>query len=336
MVITLRYLASGDSQQSQSFNFRVGRSSVCKIIQETCTGIWNALSHTYLKAPKNSTDWKQISKEFYEEWNFPHCIGALDGKHIMIECPARGGSDFFNYKGFHSIVLLAPCDAKYCLTMVDIGSFGKDNDANIYNQSVIRKGFATGAFHIPESEIVHGHELAYVIVSDEIFALKTYLMKQYPGNALTESRRVFNYRLSRSRRVIENTFGILSARRRIFRRPINAKQFNVDNIVKDCVCLHNYLRLKENGQYVRQGSVDTEDNSGNIVPGHWRAIVEDDDGGMAHLRQRVNRYGRDAKETRIKFEEYFNSEEGSVPWQLKYVRSCGESFAHALYYKRKN
>ena len=90
----------------------------------------------------------------------------------MIECPARGGSDFFYYKLFHSIVRLALCDAKYCFTMVDIGSFGKDNDANIYNQSVIRKGFATGAFHIPESEIVHGHELAYVIVSDEIFALK--------------------------------------------------------------------------------------------------------------------------------------------------------------------
>ena len=68
--------------------------------------------------------------------------------------------------------------------MVDIGSFVKDNDANICNKSVIGKGFATGAFHIPESEIVHGHELAYVIVSDEIFALKTYLMKQYPGNAL--------------------------------------------------------------------------------------------------------------------------------------------------------
>ena len=66
-----------------------------------------SISHTYLKAPKNSSDWKQISKEFYEEWNFPHCIGALDGKHIMIECPVRGGSDFFNYKGFHSIVLLA-------------------------------------------------------------------------------------------------------------------------------------------------------------------------------------------------------------------------------------
>ena len=55
----------------------------------------------------------------------------------MIEYPARGGSDFFYYKLFHSIVRLALCDAKYCFTIVDIGSFGKDKDANIYNQSVI-------------------------------------------------------------------------------------------------------------------------------------------------------------------------------------------------------
>jgi hypothetical protein len=97
----------------------------------------------------------------------------------MIECPARRGSDFFNYKGFHSIVLLALCDAKYCFTMVDIGSFGKDNDANIYNHSVIGKGFATGTFNIPEAEKVgDSEELPYVIVSDEIFGLKTYLIIQ--------------------------------------------------------------------------------------------------------------------------------------------------------------
>ncbi|XP_046864368.1 putative nuclease HARBI1 [Xenia sp. Carnegie-2017] len=133
LVITLRYLASGDSQQSQSFNFLIGRSTVCGIVKETCAGIWKALSFQYLKAPETITDWKEISKNFLDEWDFPHCLRALDGKHIMIECPARGGSDFFNYKGFHSIVLLAICDAKYCFTMVNIGSFGKDNDANIFN-----------------------------------------------------------------------------------------------------------------------------------------------------------------------------------------------------------
>ena len=38
----------------------------------------------------------------------------------MIECPTRGGYHFYIYKGFHSIVLLAMCDAKYCFTLVDV------------------------------------------------------------------------------------------------------------------------------------------------------------------------------------------------------------------------
>ncbi|KAL9977992.1 hypothetical protein ACROYT_G015463 [Oculina patagonica] len=175
LVVTLRYLATGDSQQSQSFNFRIGKSTICHIIQETCIGIWNALSDVYLKSPSNSSDWEDIANEIFKEWNFPHCIGALDGKHVMIKCPPNGGSEFFNYKGYHPIVLLVMCDANYCFTMVDVGSYGKDNDASIFNESDIGKGFANGLFDIPDPTEVDGHMLPYVIVGDDIFGLKPYL-----------------------------------------------------------------------------------------------------------------------------------------------------------------
>ena len=51
LTITLRYLASGESQQSLAFSFRVGRTTVCNIIKETCHAIWCALSETYLNPP---------------------------------------------------------------------------------------------------------------------------------------------------------------------------------------------------------------------------------------------------------------------------------------------
>lgn len=336
LVVTLRYLATGDSQQSQSFNFRMGKSTICHIIQETCIGIWNALSEVYLKSPSSSSDWEGIANEMFEEWNFPHCIGALDGKHVMIECPPNGGSKYFNYKGYHSIVLLAMCDANYCFTMVDVGSYGKDNDASIFNESDIGKGLANGLFDIPNPSEVDGHMLPYVIVGDDIFGLKPYLMKPYPGRGLTESRQVFNYRLSRCRRIIENTFGIYTVRWLIFRRPIKAKPEHVDIIIKACLCLHNYLMLTDNAYYAPQGFVDSKDNTGAIIEGDWRAKATEVGGGICPIQTRINRYSGDANEVREKFESYFNSKEGSVPWQLAHVRNCGNSYTEALYQSQIN
>ena len=81
--------------------------------------------------------------------NFPGCLGALDGMHVCIECPGGGGSAYYNYKEFHSIVLMALCDARYCFTLVDIGAYGRDNDAIIFNNSIFGKHFHSGNIILP-------------------------------------------------------------------------------------------------------------------------------------------------------------------------------------------
>lgn len=326
LMITLRYLATGDSQQSHSFSFRMGRATVSKIIKETCEAIWAVLKIEYLKTPATQSDWLHIANEFEKEWNFPNCIGALDGKHIMMDCPKNAGSAYYNYKGFHSIVLLAVCDANYCFTIVDIGDFGSTNDASVLSRSEFGQCFEDhpSEMHLPSSSTHGGHNLAYVLVGDDIFPLKPWLMKPYPGKNLSEFERVFNYRLSRARRTIENAFGILSAKWRIFRRPIRGSLQLVNKIVQASVCLHNYLRLTENAAYIPAGFVDTEDNIGNIVPGGWRNEVEGDEGGFRQLnRVGGNRYTFESNNIRNNFKHYFNSPVGELPWQLQHVRSCG-------------
>lgn len=265
-----------------SFSFRFGRSTVCKIIQETTDGIWDALKEVYFKAPSTTKNWIDISKEFEQEWNFPNCLGAIDGKHIAMECPQNGGSAYFNYKNFHSIVLMAICDAKYCFSLVDVGGYGRNNDSGIPLQSSFGQAFDNDreSLNIPKPCVVNNHTLPYVLVGDEIFPLKSYLMKPFPRQHLDEQSRVYNYRLSRARRTVENSFGILAARWRVFRRPIRANAMTVEKIAKAALCLHNYLKLTENANYIPSGFIDSEDSSGNIIPGDWRQIVHDDDGGM--------------------------------------------------------
>eukprot|EP00794_Sanderia_malayensis_P001910 gene1910-2168_t len=79
LMVTLRLIASGDSQQSHSFSFRIGRATVSKILRATCEALWVALNNEYLNLPSTTEDWVRISKELEDSWNFPHCIGAIDG-----------------------------------------------------------------------------------------------------------------------------------------------------------------------------------------------------------------------------------------------------------------
>nr|XP_058956579.1 putative nuclease HARBI1 [Pocillopora verrucosa] len=150
LALTLRFLPSGNSQQSMSFSYRVGRQTVSSIIKETCRAIWQVLNEKYLRAPSLPDDWEDIAEEFMQLWNCPHCIGAIDGKHIAIECPVNSGSLYHNYKGFFSIVLLAICDAHYIFNFIDIGDYGSNNDSGVLENSDVGKAFANNSLGVPD------------------------------------------------------------------------------------------------------------------------------------------------------------------------------------------
>ena len=81
LALTLRYLASGDSQRSPMYAYRISCTSISHILRDTSLIIRKKLIPLYLKAPASVKEWKLISDAFYETWNIPHCVGAIDGKH---------------------------------------------------------------------------------------------------------------------------------------------------------------------------------------------------------------------------------------------------------------
>ncbi|KAJ8939524.1 hypothetical protein NQ314_011091 [Rhamnusium bicolor] len=96
-------------------------------------------------------------------------------------------------------------------------------------------------------------------------------MKPYSRVSLTKEQKVFNYRLSRARRIVENAFGILASRFRIFEKPMACLPETVDKIIKTCCALHNWIRITSSNNYTPSGSLDGEDiDSGHVRQGSWR------------------------------------------------------------------
>ena len=165
------------------------------------------------------------------------------------------------------MVLLAVCDADYCFTLCDFGSYGSNNDCGVPANSLLGKGLESNKIQLPPNEPLDGCTfslLPYYLLGDDVSPLKKWLIKPYPGKNLTEEQKIYNYRLSRYRRVIENAFGILSGTWRIFHRPIRATVEHVERYVLAALALHNYLRPRSTASYTPNGFVDSEERDGSI------------------------------------------------------------------------
>ena len=217
LAVAVRYLSTGESQASLSYNYRIGRSTVCDILNEVQEKIWCALSPIAVAAPRSQDDWRKLANDFWNLWGFPLCLG-------VINCPPNSGSSFYNYKGTFSIVLMAVSDARYIFTYVDIGDYGRQNDYSVFNNSSFGDALNNGNLNIPTDDFLpnKGTRARFCFVADEAFPLKETIQQPYPGKNLTEKLRIFNYRLSRARGVVENASGILSGRWRFLRAPIQA------------------------------------------------------------------------------------------------------------------
>ncbi|KAI4469788.1 hypothetical protein MML48_1g06842 [Holotrichia oblita] len=245
LAITLRYLATGDTFYTIGHSFRVGFSTVSAIVTEVCAALCRHLQDTYLPEPATEI-WKKSEEGFRNTWHCPNCI---DGKHVTIKCLDKTGSNYWCYLNKFSMVLMAIVGPDYRFISVDIGGFGKNSDGGIFETSNMGRRFERNLMNVPEPKNLPGQNepCPHVIIGDEAFALKPYLLTPFPykQNNTDAFKENYNVRLCKARRVVENAFGILAQKWRIFYRPMETKIDTTILIMKTACILHNFLRTKK-------------------------------------------------------------------------------------------
>lgn len=321
IVYLYRYYASGVFQRRIADIYRIGPNECAAIIQEVSEAIIKELASEVMVLSEEN--WIRVANEFNFKWQLPNCVGAFDGKHIHIKKPYNAGSQFFNYKRFHSVVLMVAADANYKFLSIDVGGLGSEGDGQMFNRIKIGRMAKEDdpELHLPPDAPVGNWYLPYYFIGDDAFPIMKRMMKPYSPTRtqpLTEEQEIYNYRISRARRCVENAFGILGAKWSCTNTKFYCQPDKVKKIVAACCLLHNFLLNRSPETYIPDEFKDSYREEGDFTHATWRRNSGTD------RPQIIPNNGRNLFQQgniiRDNLQHFFNSQPGSVPFQARGAR----------------
>lgn len=243
-------------------------------------------------------EWRAVADGFNEKLHFPNCIGALDGKHIVLGAPPNPSSPFYNYKGiiiliwnfrhthfklpiilgFQSIIMLGIADADHKFIYIDVGRNGRTPkaDGDELSQCPLGQALDSQQLCLPPPDALGGRHIPvpYVFVANDAFAMRPNIIKPFPDarNLAGQQQSDYNSRLSSVQQTIDNAYGHMAARFRIIRSPVRLEPEKAKKVGLACCVLHNYLISTNRQRYAPPGSFDQYDENGCATAlGEWRS-----------------------------------------------------------------
>ncbi|XP_052251991.1 putative nuclease HARBI1 isoform X1 [Dreissena polymorpha] len=228
VLITLRYLASGNFMQTVGDTFCVDKGTVSRVVKSVVSQLCS-LKNRFITFPTTAEVVRREQNAFYNMHGFPCVIGCIDGTHVRILSP---GSPAVNRKNFHSINVQVTCDSRGLITSINAAWPGAAHDAHVFRSSAI--GTYLDRHH---RSLENG-----VLLGDSGYPCRTFLLTPYL-NATNAVQERYNDSHSKTRCCIERLFGVWKRRFHILHAEIRLKPEKCSNVIIACAVLHNLAKL---------------------------------------------------------------------------------------------
>ncbi|XP_068227663.1 uncharacterized protein [Palaemon carinicauda] len=263
------FLATGNSYPSLQYSFRVETSIICKLLPEVCKAIIVVYKAEVLCCPKTEEEWKEVVTRLNSRWNYHKCLGAVDGKHIAMKKPPNAGSYYYNYKVFHSIVLMAGADGTYKYLYVDVVAERGASDGGTWSNFSLQDAVEENRAGVPKPEPLPNDDqpVSYHFVGDDALTLQTWMMQPFSYRSQVLRECIYCYRSSHARRVVENAIEILCEMLCCFLTMIHQHPDIINLITMSACVLHNliFIRYPLAISEVNREYLDTHD----LIHGVW-------------------------------------------------------------------
>ncbi|KAL2102557.1 hypothetical protein ACEWY4_001725 [Coilia grayii] len=274
VAIALWKLATGSEYRSVGHLFGVSITTVWRFVSEFVTAAETLLVPELIYLPGKILE---MASYIENRWGLPQCIGAIDGSHIPILAPQNYHCDFFNRKGWHSIILQGVVDGKGIFWNVFAGLPGSLHDARVLRLSTLWELASHGNLFPSHIRDIDGANVGYYILGDSAYPLQNWLLKPFPDTGrLTIEQQTYNKKISRTRVVVENSFGRLKGRWRCLLKRNDCDVNLVKPMVLTCCALH-----------------------GEEYDGEWDVATAAEPAGP--VSQSVEEEGRDVREALVRY-----------------------------------